>query len=329
MFRSHPGDYVAWYDVPSLPKLDHRDAELRRRLIDGPGSVVARWLQPPWSLDGWRIDCANVTARHGETDLNALVATTTRRTMAAADGDERWLVAEHCYDATTDLDGSGWHGVMAYQWFTRPLTQWLGAARPLRMMSLRPLTPLDAVGAARSMRTLAGGVPWDARTASMTMLDSHDTARFRTLAGGDRATHEVALAALLTFPGVPTLFAGSEVGVEGDSQDTGRVPFPWDGPWDEDFLDTTRRLIALRRSSDALRRGGLRWLRAGDGSITFLRESPAERVLVHLAAPGAAAVHLDLDALGATGAELLHGPSASEALTLPAGPSACIVRLAG
>jgi alpha-glucosidase len=327
MFRSHPTEYVAWYDVPSLPKLDHRDAELRRRLVDGPGSVVARWLGPPWSLDGWRIDCANVTARHGETDLNALVARTTRATMAAADGDDRWLVAEHCYDATTDLDGAGWHGVMAYQWFTRPLAQWLGTARPLRMMSLRPLTPLDASGAASAMRTLAAGVPWSAITASMTMLDSHDTARFRTLVGGDRDVHAVAMAALMTFPGVPTLFAGSEIGVEGDSQDTGRVPFPWDGAWDHEFLDTTHRLIALRRGSDALQRGGLRWLRAGEGSITYLRESPAERVLVHLATTDAPEVRLDLAALGASDADVLHGTARRDPFTLPPGPSAVIARL--
>ena len=31
-FRHHPDDYEAWFDVPTLPKLDLRDAELRRRL---------------------------------------------------------------------------------------------------------------------------------------------------------------------------------------------------------------------------------------------------------------------------------------------------------
>ena len=36
-FRHHPDDYEAWFDVPSLPKLDLRDDELRRRLLDGPG----------------------------------------------------------------------------------------------------------------------------------------------------------------------------------------------------------------------------------------------------------------------------------------------------
>ena len=46
----------------------------------------------------------------------------------ASIGGDRWLVAEHVYDATDDLSGDGWHGVMAYTWFTRPVWRWL--ARP-------------------------------------------------------------------------------------------------------------------------------------------------------------------------------------------------------
>ena len=39
------GSYESWLGVPSLPKLDHGSAEMRRRLYDGPDSVVARWLR--------------------------------------------------------------------------------------------------------------------------------------------------------------------------------------------------------------------------------------------------------------------------------------------
>jgi alpha-glucosidase len=317
MFRHHPDDYVAWYDVPSLPKLDHRSESLRHRLVDGPDSVVARWLREPYSLDGWRIDCANTTARHADVDVNAAVARTTRATMAAATrargGDGAWLVAEHCYDATTDLDGAGWHGVMAYQWFTRPLAQWLGTAEPLRMMSSRPLPPLDGATAVATMRSLSAGIPWTAITGSMTMLDSHDTARFRTLVGDDADAHHAALTMLMAFPGVPTLFAGSEVGVGGAHMDAARVPFPWDEDrWDRTTLETVRRLVAVRRASPALCRGGLRWVQATPDSLTFLREHPDERVLVHVARPGAEAVAFDAPALGAGGPiDVVAGPPPS------------------
>jgi alpha-glucosidase len=288
---AEPDGYVAWHGVPSLPKLDHRSATLRDRFYDGADSVMARYLAPPFGLDGWRVDCANTTARFRDHDDTHDVARVARATLDASAGDGRWLVAEHCYDAGRDLDGTGWHGVMAYQWFTRPLWAWLKDPAPMSLMAAVELIDLDGFGFVESMRELAANVPWEARQASMTMLDSHDTARFRTVVGGDPLRHTVGLAALLTMPGVPTLFAGVEVGCEGGSIDTTRVPFPWaqlvdldemETAGDRRFFDDLRALIELRRRSDALRRGSMRWIDATTDSVTYVRESPTEHVLVHL-----------------------------------------------
>ena len=253
--------------------------------------MIARYLAAPFGLDGWRVDSANTTARFRDHDDNHDVARIARTTLDASAGDGRWLVAEHCYDAGRDLDGTGWHGVMAYQWFTRPLWAWLKDPAPMSLMAAVELIDLDGHGLVESMRELSANVPWQARQASMTMLDSHDTARFRTVVGGDPVRHTVGLAALLTMPGVPTLFAGVEVGCEGGSIDTTRVPFPWEqlvelhemGTVDDGrFLDDLRALIELRRRSDALRRGSMRWVDATADSVTYVRESPTENVLVHL-----------------------------------------------
>ena len=34
-------------------------------------AVARRWLEPPYALDGWRIDVANMTGRYGELGLTA------------------------------------------------------------------------------------------------------------------------------------------------------------------------------------------------------------------------------------------------------------------
>jgi alpha-glucosidase len=288
--ETEPYGYVAWHGVPTLPKLDHRSEALRERFYGSADSVVAHYLREPFGLDGWRVDCANTTARFRADDHNRDVARLTRATMRAVDG-ERWLVAEHCYDSADDLDGTGWHGVMAYQWFTRPLWAWLKDPTPRSLMSAVELIDLDGHGLVDSMRHLSANVPWEARQASMTMLDSHDTARFRTVVGGDTTRHLVGLAALLTMPGVPTLFAGSELGCEGDSIDTTRIPFPWDARERIDqqqagveaqFLSDVRALVGLRRRSDALRHGSMRWIDATHDSVSYVRESATETVLVHL-----------------------------------------------
>ena len=293
MFGETADDYVAWHDVASLPKLDHRSRDLATRLYDGPDSAIARFLAAPYELDGWRVDCANTTGRYAAVDRNHEVATATRRTIdqrVAIDGRPRWLLAEHCYDAGDDLAGDGWHGSMAYQWFTRPMWSWLRGERPCALMSEVELPTLDGRSVVASMRELGANVTWTARRASMTMLDSHDSARFRTAVGGDRTRHVVGMTALMTMPGVPTLFAGSEVGVEGDTMDTCRVPFPWnEDHWDREMFDAVRSLIRLRHDETALQTGGLRWIDATADTITFARELPQRSVVIDLRrAPGEA-----------------------------------------
>ena len=54
-----PHGYEAWCGVRTLPKLELGLA--RAPPADGRGR--AHWLDAPYSLDGWRIDVANMTGR--------------------------------------------------------------------------------------------------------------------------------------------------------------------------------------------------------------------------------------------------------------------------
>ncbi|TPW65451.1 alpha-amylase family glycosyl hydrolase, partial [Schumannella sp. 10F1B-5-1] len=80
-------DYVSWLGHKSLPKFNWNSSELRERFIEGPESVVARFLQPPFSFDGWRIDVANMTGRYRDEDLNEAVRRAIRRTMVEVNPD--------------------------------------------------------------------------------------------------------------------------------------------------------------------------------------------------------------------------------------------------
>ena len=307
LFTEHPGAYVSWLDVPSLPKLDLRSDPLRERLTRGAGSVVGRYLAPPFDADGWRIDVANMTGRHGAVDLTHEVAREIRGTLREAQertGRETWLVAEHGHDASGDLAGDGWHGTMNYAGFTRPLWAWLAdPASSLTWLGL-PMT-LPSLPGTAVRRTLAGygaHVPWPSRLHSQNQLSSHDTPRTRTVVGS-RERQLVAVAALATLPGVPTVFAGDELGAEGLTGEHARTPMPWTAiaAADETVVDTvvleaTGALLTLRRELPALRRGGLRWLHASADALTFVRTHPDGDVLVHLAR----AVHapIDLDPQG-------------------------------
>ncbi len=303
-FERHPDRYATWLGVPTLPKLDHRDPELRRRLFDPDDGIVARWVRA--GLSGWRVDVANMTGRQGATDLTREVARDMRAALRAADP-EALLIAEHAFDASADLAGDGWHGTMDYAGFTRPVWSWLATTGEVDYLgSPLPLPRFDGGQLVASLTALRAAMPWRSARHNLTLLGSHDTSRFRTVVGGDRARQRVGLGLLMTLPGVPSVFAGDEIGLTGRDNEEARQPMPWDRRrWDHDTLATYRELIGLRRAHVALRRGGLRWAHVGADVVVFLREHPAERLLVAIARSAHEPVDLDARGVGAERASAL------------------------
>jgi len=304
-----PG-YVGWLEHASLPKLSYGSPELAARMIDGPDSVVGRYLREPFGLDGWRIDVANMTGRHGAEDRTLDVARTLRATMGAINPDAA-LVAEHFHDATGDLSGDGWHANMNYSAFTRPVWTWLSPPdSSVPYLGLPVRTPRrGGRSAVATMRDFDAVHPWRVTAAQWNMLGSHDTPRLRSIVGS-RELVEVAATLLLTYPGTPVVFAGDEVGLTGLNGEHARATMPWDEPdrWDAATFDVYRSLIAVRRGSAALRSGGLRWVHVDDDALVYLRETADERVLVAVARAPWGGVALHPGIVGAAReAERLHG----------------------
>lgn len=301
-------EYESWYGHPSLPKFNWSSEELRHRFVTGQDSIVRRWLEPPYSLDGWRIDVANMTGRLGDIDINDEVRGLIRDTMHDINP-EALLLAESTNDATVDLQGDGWHGIMSHAIFARPLWAWLsrpGATAPedlnrgsggsdagsAAVVSGRvapwffgqPLTQMPQYTARQfreSIVRFAAGVPWRVRLGGMQPLDTHDTARFATHARP--GTVPVAVGLSMTLPGIPTLFAGDEFGLFGADGEASRTPLPWgevERPEVAERIGLYRELIGMRGEHAALREGGLRWLYADDTALAFVRESAEESVLI-------------------------------------------------
>ncbi len=264
-FAQHPeffywnGDeYDAWLDVASLPKLNWGNEALRAEMA----RVARKWID--FGLDGWRIDVANMTGRHGTDDF--------------------------AHDA----------------------------ARLLR----------DAVGdqqSVASMRAFRAGVPWQSTLHSWTLLDSHDSPRFSTVAKS-REKQLVGVGLQMTTPGVPMVFAGDELGLEGAWGEDARRAMPWDrrGEWDDALLAEYRTLIALRRTLPALQHGGLRYVHVSADAIAYLRETRREILLCMASRAAHEPVRVPFTSL-----ETLYGEDARDGVLPADGPAFHIWRIHG
>ena len=343
-------EYVSWLGTPTLPKFNWASQELRRRFIEGPDSVVAKWLKPPYSADGWRIDVANMTGRLGDVDLNAEVRQLLRRTMIEINPDTI-LLGESTNDAASDLQGDGWHGAMTYPSFTRPLWGWLSAPTGTPFVTAegvertepwffgQPIGGIPRYTARQFVDAVVrftASIPWRVRLGNMQPLDTHDTGRFARNAGP--GTIPVAVGLMVTLPGLPVVFAGDEFGLTGAEGEDSRTPIPWGTETEPEVaerLAVYRELIALRRAHPTLSTGGLRWVHVDDDTVVFTRESEDETLLV-LASKGGADAAIPAGALpGAAAAEAVFGDAtlavaADGAVLLSAdGPAFAVWRLAG
>ena len=330
-----PHGYEAWYGIPSLPKLNWGSDELRRRFA----AITSRYLSEPFGLDGWRIDVANMSGRRGAEDRNAEVARVILDAARSAREDPL-VVIEHGHDLRPDLQPGRWPAAMNYAGFLRPVWTWLRAEDPTdeqrtTFWGLPAGMPTAGGGdAVASMRAYRAGVPWEAVIHSWTLVDSHDVGRLRTVSGS-RERQLVGAGMQFTTPGVPMIFAGDEIGLEGAWGEDARRTMPWDreAGWDVDALETYARLAALRRGSDALASGGIRYAAVTDDAIAYVRESPSERLLCLATRADGPDLELGLDELACAELEPLVGAEVEvtrDGVTLPGdGPAFHAWRLTG
>ncbi|MBI1281172.1 MAG: maltodextrin glucosidase [Anaerolineaceae bacterium] len=280
-FNHYPDDYETWLGHKSLVKLNYRSQALRDVMYRGEDSVIRHWMHEPYRIDGWRLDVANMTARQGMVQLSHKVWREMRRSVKA-DNPQAYLFGENFYDGTPHLQGDELDAIMNYKGFTLPLWDWLHHEIPAQ--ELRPQSdpvPLTTEAMAEQWQRFWAAVPWAITAQQFNLLDSHDTPRILNILGGDKARMKLAVALLMTIPGVPCIYYGDEIGMEGGRDPDNRRCMIWDeAQWDHDLRGYYQRLIHLRRTAPALRHGGFQMIYAEGDLLAYQRQSAEQRLIV-------------------------------------------------
>jgi len=274
--------YVGWFGFDTIPELVEQGAT--NDLFVGPDGVVGRWVEA--GTAGWRLDVMD-NMSHG-------FVRKIREATKAADP-EALVLGEQWLDSSAWLLGDQADTTMNYR-FRRAVIGLVNGATADLDGAISGLTPSQFASRMTGVKEDYPAPAWDAL---LNLVDSHDTARILwTLAPGkdDPAVKESAaglaeaksrlrlVAALqLTWPGMASIYYGTEAGLTGHDDPDDRRPYPWDAI-DTELRDWYRTLGQLRAAHEALRTGDLQFLPTDDaaGTLAYLRRGESEAAVVVL-----------------------------------------------
>lgn len=275
-FFGENNSYHGWFGISSLPTLNYTSQALRDVIYQTEDSVLKKWLKPPYSIDGWRFDVADVMARKDEIQLSHELWPAIRRSIRDVNP-QAYILAEDWGDCAPYLQGSEWDSPMNYYGCGRVIRQFLGDGdlfmnrnEILRNVHYK-MTAQDVQG--RVTEHLAK-MPYALQQNQFNLFDSHDVTRLHTQPHVNPEEYRGAVLFQFMLPGAPNIYYGDEANIEGtDGRDEG---CRYTMPWGKDFTTTENyrmysTMANLKAREKALSRGGMKFLYAEGGILSIAR----------------------------------------------------------
>lgn len=281
------GGFDCWYGVPTLPQLNYGSESLRRIVFGNEDSVLQRFIREPFNQDGWRLDVATDVGNHGDEHMCHDIWREVRRRIKAINRDA-YIVGEDWDDASEYLNGDQWDATMNYVGCSRPLRRWMGERdRFFCDDNTRPgkVPAYSARQLCEHLRRQLSALPGQMVYQQMNLIDSHDEPRLHCNGSVfNRNLYKGAVMMQFMLPGMPCIYYGDEIGLEGPmgSIENCRYPMVWDeSRWDMDLYGFYRSLGRLRKVySEALSEGQWEFGHCDEEVLEFRRVSEHQKVVL-------------------------------------------------
>ena len=286
-YKNRHGGFDCWYNVKTLPQLNYKSDRLRDIIYRNEDSVLQKFLKQPFLQDGWRLDVATSVGNHKDERMCHEIWKEVRSCLKAVNP-QTYLVGEDWDDPEEYLKGDQWDASMNYAGCSRPLRRWMGERDRFfwladnRPGNAPPYTARQLKGhLERHLTALEGQMVFQ----QMNLIDSHDIPRLHCHRDiFDRNLYKGAVMMQFMLPGMPCIYYGDEIGIEGPmgSVENCRYPMVWDqSRWDTDLHDFYISLGRLRTDfGQALSEGQWEFGFCDDEVLEFRRQGRNQTVVL-------------------------------------------------
>lgn len=283
IFNKWNDDYASWWGIKTLPTIN-KESKNFINFITGKNGVLSYWQKR--GVKGWRLDVADELPNEFLKKL--------RYAVKEQDNDA-FIVGEVWEDASNKFS----YGKLKEYFCGEQLDSVTNY--PLKDAIIEYIKTKDCSLLTNTIKFIIEKYPPQSVDCLMNILGTHDTARILTVLGcsdapqnkNEKAVYKLSseelekgvkllkIASLLQFtlPGIPCIYYGDEVGIEGFEDPFNRLCFPW-GDENQEILNHYLFLGKLRKSSAVFVQGKYRCLIHDKGMFAFERFNDEARLIV-------------------------------------------------
>ena len=253
-FWKEDGTYLTFGSVKTMPKLNTGNPEVIRYF----SNVAVMWMRD-YGADGWRLDVSDEISHKF---LRAF------RDAVLAQNPHSIIIGEDWHRAVRYLNGDEYDGIMNY-----------GVTKAC--LDLLAFETIDSKAFLDRVVRLYHTYSIAANQKMLNLLGSHDTDRFLTRVKGDANRFRTAVAIMFFYPGIPCVYYGDEIGMEGGYDPDCRRTFRWnEESWDKETRNLIKQLMKLKK--EPALSDGLFAIDEKDGIITIARRAEKQTLLLRV-----------------------------------------------
>ena len=239
-FKNYPYEYDCWWGIKTLPNVNEMTPSYIDYIISGEDSVIKYWLDA--GAGGFRLDVAD--------ELPDQFIYLLRKRVKEINP-EAIVIGEVWEDASNKES----YGIRR-RYFTGPELDTV-MNYPFKNSILDYVSNnISGEQFSKNIMTIVENYPKDAVDCLMNSISTHDTVRALTFLGNQKELLKTAMFLQFVLPGIPCIYYGDEIGMEGGRDPFNRGYFKWDSI-DDDLLSYVKSLAEIKNKYTQLQTGSV------------------------------------------------------------------------